>query len=148
MFLTTAVLKAIADETRLKIIKLLLKHNYCVGETARCLGISEAAVSQHLKVLKEAELLVGEKRGYFMHYDVNRSVLKKLASEIEEFAAIEREACQKDESSCAQTQCSHAGSGAACSAETQYFCHGIGDLRNKKQQSLTSDPLKENGSGE
>ncbi len=142
MYTTTAVLKAIADETRLKIIKLLLKHNYCVGETARCLGISEAAVSQHLKILKEADLLVGEKRGYFMHYDVNRAMLKKLATEIEELAAIEREACQKEESSCAQTTCSHADSGAACSADTQYFCHGIGDLRKQKQQPSAGDAQK------
>ena len=144
---TTAVLKAIADETRLNIIKLLLKHNYCVGETARCLEISEAAVSQHLKILKEADLLAGEKRGYFMHYDVNRAVLKTLASEIEALAAIERDACQKDESACAQTQCSHADSGAVCSAQTQYFCQGIGDLRKQKQQPSASAAVNKNDSG-
>lgn len=74
----TLVLKAIADETRMKIITLLLQHNYCVRALARKLEISEAAVSQHLKILREAGLLVGEKKGYFMHYDVNRNVLHEL----------------------------------------------------------------------
>jgi ArsR family transcriptional regulator len=111
-------------------------------------GLSEAAVSQHLKILKEADLLVGEKRGYFMHYDVNRAVLKTLASEIEVLAAIERETCQKDESSCMPSQYSHAGSGAACSPETQYFCHGIGDLRKQKQQPSAIAAVNKNDSGE
>lgn len=89
----TLVLKAIADETRMKILTLLLKNNYCVRALARNLELSEATISQHLKVLREAGLLVGEKRGYFMHYDVERTVLHELAGEIETLAVIEREAC-------------------------------------------------------
>ena len=54
------VLKALADETRMKIITLLLSHSYCVRELASILELSEAAVSQHLKVLKGAGLLTGE----------------------------------------------------------------------------------------
>jgi ArsR family transcriptional regulator len=67
---TTIVLKAIADDTRLKTVKLLLRHNYCVGALARRLDLTEAVISQRLKVLREAGLLIGEKRGYFMHYAV------------------------------------------------------------------------------
>ena len=69
------VLKAIADATRMNILTLLLKHNYCVRALANELELTEATISQHLKVLREAGLLVGERRGYFMHYLVNRSVL-------------------------------------------------------------------------
>ena len=61
------VLKAIADETRMKILLLLLRHNYCVRALARKLELSEGAVSQHLKILRDAGLLIGEKKGYFMH---------------------------------------------------------------------------------
>ena len=46
------ILKALADENRLKIVELLLLHNPCVGAIAMHVGISEAAVSQHLKILK------------------------------------------------------------------------------------------------
>ena len=80
---TTTVLKAIADETRMKILTLLLRHSYCVRGLANALELTEATISQHLKVLREAGLLVGEKRGYFMHYDVERSALHELAGEIE-----------------------------------------------------------------
>lgn len=89
----TKVLKAIADETRFKMIKLLLQHNYCVTALSRKLKLSESAISQHIKVLREAGLLIGVKRGYFMHYDVDRDALRELSSKIEKLAAIEQEIC-------------------------------------------------------
>ena len=61
---------------------LLLRRNCCVRALARQLDISEAAVSQHLKVLREAGLIFGEKCGYFMHYTVNRAALKELSSQL------------------------------------------------------------------
>lgn len=94
------VLKAIADKTRMKILLLLLRHNYCVRSLARKLELSEGAILQHLKVLRDAGLLRGEKRGYFMHYDVNRDVLHDLASEIKEMASMERELCTPKEGGC------------------------------------------------
>jgi ArsR family transcriptional regulator len=94
------VLKAIADETRIKIVSLLLRRSYCVRALARKLALSEGAVSQHLKVLREAGLLTGEKRGYFMHYDVNRDVLHALAAEIGELALIKRGLCTPEEGGC------------------------------------------------
>jgi ArsR family transcriptional regulator len=85
------ILKAVADDTRLKIIKLLLLHNYCVGALAKQLDISEAAVSQHIKILKEANLLTGEKRGYFTHYTVNKERLSEISSFFGELVSIERQ---------------------------------------------------------
>jgi ArsR family transcriptional regulator len=124
---TTLVLKAVADETRMQIMKLLLKHNHCVGALARRLGLTEAAISQHLKVLREAGLLIGEKRGYFMHYDVDREQLKALAAEFEELAAIERELCKPDEENCMQQKrdkCRAHKSDMECSDEVRFTCHG------------------------
>jgi ArsR family transcriptional regulator len=97
---TTAVLKAVADDTRMKIVKLLLQYNYCVGALARRLELTEAAVSQHIKVLREAGLLVGEKRGHFMHYDVDREQLRTLASELEKLAEIKKEECKPQDEAC------------------------------------------------
>jgi len=54
------LLKAIADDTRMNILTLLLRHNYCVRALANELNLSEATISQHLKVLREAGVLVGE----------------------------------------------------------------------------------------
>ena len=82
-------LKAISDDTRMKIITLLLQHNYCVRALAGKLGISEAGVSQHLKILREAGLVSGEKKGYFVHYSVNRDALREIAGNIESLACTE-----------------------------------------------------------
>jgi ArsR family transcriptional regulator len=79
-------LKALADETRLKLVDLLLSHDLCVGALAHRLEISEAAVSQHLQVLRKAGLIKGEKRGYWTHYAVERDVLKDLAERLKTVA--------------------------------------------------------------
>ncbi len=96
----TLVLKAIAEETRMKIITLLLQCNYCVCALARKLGMSEAAVSQHIKILRGAGLLTGEKTGYFVHYSVNRNVLQELTQDIENLISIDRKTCSPKDGGC------------------------------------------------
>lgn len=97
---TQSALKAISDDTRFKIIELLLRRNYCVGALADLLLISEAAVSQHIKVLRDADLLVGEKKGYYMHYKVNHCTLRQLAREIDMLCSIQRQGCAQTKSPC------------------------------------------------
>ena len=120
----TAVLKAAADETRMKILTLLLGHNFCVRALARNLKLSEATVSQHLKVLKEAGLLAGEKRGYFMHYDVDRAVLAELSAEIRALAEIKREVCTPDKGGCRPSEQEKCHNKNECSKEKKESCHG------------------------
>ena len=74
-----AAFKALGDENRMLLLRLLLRRNSCVRALSRQLDISEAAVSQHLKVLREAELIIPEKHGYFTHYTVNREAFAELA---------------------------------------------------------------------
>ena len=76
---TNLAFKALADENRMLILRLLLRRSCCVRALSRQLDISEAAVSQHLKILREAGLVSGEKSGYFTHYTVNRATLQALA---------------------------------------------------------------------
>ncbi len=119
------VLKAIADATRMDILTLLLKHNYCVRALANELELTEATISQHLKVLREAGLLEGERRGYFMHYLVNRSALRELAKEIEALAAIEQETCQPEKrDDCPAEEKHECPKKGQCSDEVKEFCHG------------------------
>lgn len=73
---TVKLFKAIGDETRINILILLSKKNICAKGIAKHLGISEAAVSQHIKVLKDVNLIVGYKKGYFVVYDLNKKVLE------------------------------------------------------------------------
>lgn len=93
------ILKALADETRFNIINLLLKHDFCVGALAKRLSLSDAAVSQHLQVLRKTGLVTGEKKGYFTHYCVNRGILIKAADEIKSLASQPRQcgsSCHKN----------------------------------------------------
>ena len=93
----SAAFKALADENRMLILRLLLRRNCCVRALSRQLDISEAAVSQHLKVLREAGLILGEKSGYFTHYTVNRSALQVLADALSAMArAAECVPCTKN----------------------------------------------------
>jgi len=80
------VLKALADETRFRMIHLLLTHDLCVGALADHLSLSKAAVSQHLQILRKAGLVKGEKRGYWTHYGVNRGAIHEIADMLKETA--------------------------------------------------------------
>ena len=86
MFMSDLVinLKALADETRFRILNLLLSHDLCVGALAVRLGISKPAVSQHLQILRKTGLVRGEKRGYWTHYTVERDSLKQIATALNE----------------------------------------------------------------
>lgn len=83
-------IKALADENRLKIIKLLLKKNYCVGALSRQLEVSESAVSQQLKILRKSGLVMGEKKGYYVHYRVKAERLKEIGDYIIELGKNDR----------------------------------------------------------
>ncbi len=93
------ILKALSDESRFNMVNLLLKHDFCVGAIAKQLGISKAAVSQHLQILRKAGLVKGEKRGYYTHYCVNRELLKDTAEKIIKLSCQkqERDNCKMDQ---------------------------------------------------
>lgn len=80
-------LKALADENRLRILRMLLNSDLCVGALAKHLGISKPAVSQHLQILRKAGFVKGEKRGYWTHYMVDRQALVRIAAELNELSA-------------------------------------------------------------
>lgn len=62
------MLKALGEPMRLKIYQALLERKHCVRSLSKKLGISESAISQHMKVMREADLVYGEKFGYHTHY--------------------------------------------------------------------------------
>jgi ArsR family transcriptional regulator len=67
---TINLLRALGDDTRFKILQMLAEHEICVRALAHRIGCSEASVSQHLKILREAGLVRGEKKGYWTHYSL------------------------------------------------------------------------------
>ena len=62
------MLKALGEPMRLKIYQALLERKHCIRSLSKKFGISESAISQHMKVMKEAGLVYGEKFGYHTHY--------------------------------------------------------------------------------
>ncbi len=62
-------------ENRVRMLQLLRTRSMCVGALARNLGISDAAVSQHLRVLRDVQLVIGERRGNFVHYRLDREAI-------------------------------------------------------------------------
>jgi ArsR family transcriptional regulator len=76
-----AMFAALADPTRLKLVKLLCRQRIpdalCVNALAAILGITQSAVSQHLRVLRGTGLVKGERRGYHIHYFVNLEALER-----------------------------------------------------------------------
>lgn len=75
-----AVFSALADPTRLKLVKLLCcqsqPDSLCVNALASLLGVTQSAVSQHLRILRSVGLVRGERRGYHIHYYMNPDKVK------------------------------------------------------------------------
>lgn len=71
-------LKALADPTRREILNLLKDGKRSAGEISEQFDISAAAVSRHLSVLKDADLVTDTRDGKFIFYELNASVLEEI----------------------------------------------------------------------
>ena len=87
------VLKALGDPKRFQLLQLMSERSYCVRALARRSELSESAVSQHLKVLREAGLVLGVKRGYYTHYCVEKEALGRIIAELEMMMNAYRKPC-------------------------------------------------------
>jgi ArsR family transcriptional regulator, arsenate/arsenite/antimonite-responsive transcriptional repressor len=79
----TDICSALSVETRVKILQLLKSGRLCVNALTCRLGISQSAVSQHLRILKSVGLVKDEKVGYWVHYSVNIRTLQKYKALID-----------------------------------------------------------------
>jgi len=69
------MLKVLAAATRVRIVRLLKGRALCVNALAARLGVTQGAVSQHLRVMRDAGIVIDEKRGYWVHYRLNENTL-------------------------------------------------------------------------
>ena len=76
----SAMLNALGEPTRFSIYQQLLVRKHCVRSLSKKLGITESAVSQHMKVLREAGLVYGERFGRHIHYLPAQEALDGLAA--------------------------------------------------------------------
>ena len=74
--------KVFSVETRIKIFELLKATPMTVNAMADALGVTQSAVSQHLRVLKQAGLVDDERDGYYIFYSLNKAGLDKLQQKL------------------------------------------------------------------
>ena len=73
-----STLKALSDPNRREILEILKAGRLSAGEIAEKFPVSGAAVSKHLSVLKEADLIRDTREGKFIYYELNASVLEEV----------------------------------------------------------------------
>ena len=75
---------------RLKIYQALLERKHCVRSLSKKFGVSESAISQHMRVMKEAGLVYGEKYGYHTHYRPLQNAVDYLTEQFEKMRSASR----------------------------------------------------------
>ncbi|MFO8184245.1 MAG: metalloregulator ArsR/SmtB family transcription factor [Candidatus Aegiribacteria sp.] len=95
------VMKALASETRLRMLALLGRHPLCAGAIARKTGISPSAASQHLRILRSAGLVDDTRRGSHVHYSLDKERLREMEAALETLLRFgEDTPCRRPEGEC------------------------------------------------
>ena len=71
-------LKALSDPIRREILNLLKSGRMSAGDIAAHFPVTDASISRHLSVLKEADLIRDTREGKFIYYELNTSVLEEV----------------------------------------------------------------------
>ena len=78
--MSNSVFRALSDPHRRHILKLLKKKDMSVTDIQKHFSFTGATLSHHLDALKRANLIIPERRGQFIHYSLNTSVLEEVLS--------------------------------------------------------------------
>jgi ArsR family transcriptional regulator len=73
-----SIFKALNDETRRAILELLRKNDMTAGQIADEFHISKPSISHHLDILKRADLVTSEKKGQFIIYSLNTTIVDDI----------------------------------------------------------------------
>ncbi|WAA10936.1 ArsR/SmtB family transcription factor [Fervidibacillus albus] len=93
------ILKLMGDKNRLTMLKLLESQSLCVCEFVELFDISQPAISQHLRKLKDISIIKEDKRGQWVHYSINteneyypfvKAILDQLPNEREKLKKLEK----------------------------------------------------------
>ena len=87
------ILKALCEPRRFYLLQLMSERGYCVRALARRSQLSESAVSQHLKILREAGLVYGVRKGYYTHYCLDKETLSGVIAALEQLRDVQRKPC-------------------------------------------------------
>ena len=87
---SVACCRALSDDTRFRILEVLVGKETCVCELVDQLGVAQPLLSHHLKTLREAGLVRARKRGRWMFYSLDPDVLDATAAALTQLAAEDR----------------------------------------------------------
>jgi DNA-binding transcriptional ArsR family regulator len=97
--------QALSSPTRVRILELLHGASLCVNALASRLEVTQGAVSQHLRVLRDAGLVVPEKRGYFVHYRLDPAGLAKYQALLSHLLGAEPRRSRSRQTKTANRRC-------------------------------------------
>jgi ArsR family transcriptional regulator len=98
------ILRALFEPKRYSLVRLMAERTYCVRALALKSYLSESAVSQHLKVLREAGLVYGVKKGYYTHYGLDKDALTSVIDELTAIRDTKRKPCDGPFYGCAESE--------------------------------------------
>lgn len=98
---TIRIAKALTDPNRLRALAALRQGELCVCQLIELLGLVPSTVSKHMSILRDAELVEGEKRGKWMYYSLPpkksnpavSAILKWVIDQIENDSVVMRDGC-------------------------------------------------------
>ena len=94
--------RILSAATRVRIVQLLKGGALCVGALSARLDITQGAVSQHLRIMRDAGLLVAERRGYYIHYRLNPERMARCRSGLTRLLTIQRSSAPGKRGTCAK----------------------------------------------
>jgi len=126
---TTKIFRALAVEKRREIVQILAERTLCVGALSNLLGISAGAVSQHLRILKDAGLVEADRRGYFIHYSIAPDAAERCRITVNSLFGVKSKSKKRRQEMChGKQKCERPkelkGKAEACSPEQVKKCHG------------------------
>lgn len=89
-------IKAVADETRQEILRLLAQREMCVSELEALLPVHQPTVSHHLAVLRRANLVTARQEGRHVYYQTNSECVTRCCAEILNRFRMEQEAGSRE----------------------------------------------------
>lgn len=90
---TALIFKALCDENRVKILKLLCSGEKCACKILEELNITQPTLSHHMKILCDSEIVVGRKEGKWMHYSISEKGTSQAKEILNELTAVNGTDC-------------------------------------------------------
>ncbi|HEY5990210.1 MAG TPA: metalloregulator ArsR/SmtB family transcription factor, partial [Streptosporangiaceae bacterium] len=76
------VLRALGDDTRLRTLRLIAEHPRSTQELAQLVGVSESALSKHLRIMTDAGILTSRRHGYYVLYEIAPARIDALSDSV------------------------------------------------------------------